>query len=234
MKPHTIAVIPARGGSTRIHKKNLAPLGGHPLLAYTVDAALRSGVMDGVYVSTQDEEIGAVARQYGATIIWRPEHLASATSQTEPALVHAVEQVEEETGRAVDLLVMLQATSPLRGPDRIEQAVSMMISDGCDSVTSVVPDVMYHFLSDLGPEGRLLPRYDPKDRPRTQDITPRYCENGAIFVMTRSQIIERGCRMGGDMRALIMEEWESVDIDTELDLAVAEAVMAQRGLKGPK
>lgn len=225
---NTVAVIPARGGSTRIHNKNLVSLGGHPLVAHTILAACQAREVGAVYVSTQDAGIAAASEQYGAEVIWRPQSMATATAPTEPCLIHAVEQIEGHTGQRVDILVMLQVTSPLRGAGRIDQAVRLLRETACDAVVSVTPKVGYYFLADLDDSGRLTPGYDPKNRPRTQDIPPRYRENGAIYVMTRSQLIDDKCRMGGDMRAVIMDAEEAIDIDTTTDLELARVVLKRR------
>lgn len=228
MSAPTVAVIPARGGSSRIPRKNLAPLGGCPLVAHTIQAALRSCELDRVFVSTQDTEIGAVSRQHGAEVIWRPQQLSTDTAATEPALIHAVEVIEGRLGQRVGAVVMLQPTSPLRGTRRVDQAVRLLRDRGCDAVVSVTRDVGHYFLGDVDQQGWLQPGYDPGQRLRTQDIPPRYRENGAIYVMTRQQIMERGCRMGGRMQALVMEQWESIDIDTLLDLELARVLVEQR------
>ena len=229
---NTVAVIPARGGSTRIHNKNLASLDGHPLVAHTILAARRAREVAAVYVSTQDDGIAAASERYGAQVIWRPASMATATAQTEPCLIHAVDHIEQLTRQPVDALVMLQVTSPLRSAGRIDQAVRLLRATGCDAVISVTPKVGYHFLCDLDDRGRLIPGYDVKDRPRTQDIPPRYRENGAIYVMTRAQIMDDRCRMGGDMRAVIMDEEEAIDIDTATDLELARVVLKKRRKAG--
>jgi CMP-N,N'-diacetyllegionaminic acid synthase len=221
----TVAVIPARGGSKRIPRKNLAKLGGHPLIAHTIFAALRATKVDAVYVTTEDKEIAAVARRYGAKVIWRPEDLASATAPTEPCLQHALEDIEKQSKKGVDRLVMLQPTSPFRGSERIDQALELMDESSCDSVVGVFADVRYYFLGDIDEESRLTVGYDPDNRLRTQDIKPRYQETGALYVMTREQLMDRGCRMGGDMRALVLDETESMDIDTVLDLRHCEFLL---------
>lgn len=222
------AIIPARGGSQRIPNKNLARVGGHPLIAHTIAAARHARLITDVFVSTDSPAIGRVAEAYGAKVIERPDELATAASPTEPALIHAVEQIEWEQERHVDLIVLLQATSPLRRDFRIDQAVDLALRSACDAVVSVVPNIEYYFLGDLGAEGRFHVGYDPQDRLRTQDIPPRYRENGAIYVMTRQQLLGRGCRMGGDMRALVMDPSESIDIDDILDLQVCNLLMARR------
>jgi CMP-N,N'-diacetyllegionaminic acid synthase len=225
----TVAIIPARGGSTRIPRKNLCTLAGIPLIAHTIRAALSAAGVDGVFVSTDDREIAEVAAAHGAEVIWRPARLATAEAPTEPALQHAVTEIEANlVGRPVERIVLLQATSPLRGAARIDEALELMQRTGCDSVVSVVPEIGYYFLGDLGPDQRLRVGYDPMHRLRTQEIPPRYRENGAVYVMTRAQLMERGCRMGRDMRALIMGEDESIDIDTPRELELCRLVLAER------
>jgi CMP-N,N'-diacetyllegionaminic acid synthase len=223
-----VAVIPARGGSTRVPRKNLALLGGVPLIVHTIRAAREAAEVDRVVVSTEDAEIAAVALAHGADLVWRPAGLATSEAPTEPALQHAVLEVERR-GYAVEALVLLQATSPLRGAARIDEAVRLWRRTGCDAVVSVVEDRHYYFLGELDSDARLTVGYDPLRRLRTQEIAPRYRENGAIYVMTRAQIIDRGCRMGGDTRGVVMEELESLDIDTPLELQLCEAVLASVG-----
>jgi CMP-N,N'-diacetyllegionaminic acid synthase len=229
--PFVVALIPARGGSTRIPQKNLAPLGGHPLLAHTVLAARKANLVSNVYVSTDCSAIASASRRYGASVVRRPAELATAEAPTEPSLFHAVETIERNEARRVDVIVMLQVTSPLRRAHRIDQAIELMMRTACDSVVSVTPEVGYYFLGDIGPGGKLEVGYDPHNRLRTQDIPPRYRENGAIYVMTREQLMERRCRMGGDMRALVMNAEEAIDIDDAVDLKLCTVLLAeQRGL----
>lgn len=224
----TVGIIPARGGSTRIPQKNLAPLAGSPLIAHTIRAALEAETLDGVWVSTDDPAIGAAARSFGAQVIWRPPELATAEAPTEPALQHAVQEIERAGGQPVGAVVLLQATSPLRAAHRIDEAVRLQRQTGCDAVVSVVQDIHYYFLGQVDDAGRLQVGYDPANRLRTQDIPPRYRENGAIYVTARHQLMDRGCRMGGDTRAVIMEAWESIDIDDPLDLQICAQVHAWR------
>lgn len=222
-----VAIIPARGGSQRVPQKNLALLAGKPLIAHTIAAACSAHSVSEVYVSTDDTLIAATSRKLGAQVIDRPAALATAESPTEPSLIHAVQTLEARDTAPIDVVVLLQATSPLRGPDRIDACVSLLLTSRCDSVVSVTPSIDYYFLGDLDESCRLRVGYDPDNRLRTQDIPRRYRENGAVYAMTRTQLIERGCRMGGDMRAVVMSDEESIDIDTALDLAICEALLAQ-------
>ncbi|MCA9669750.1 MAG: acylneuraminate cytidylyltransferase family protein [Myxococcales bacterium] len=224
-----LAVIPARGGSRRLPRKNLALLGGKPLLAHSIEAARAARRLWRVAVSTDDALIADVARAYGAEVIMRPAELASDSAPTEPTLRHALEHVEQQLGEQISGVVTLQPTSPLRGANRIDQAITLLESAGADSVCAVVHNVDYYFLGDIDADGRLQVGYDPQRRLRTQDITPRYKDNGAIYVSRRALIVgDPCCRMGGDVRALVMEPWESIDIDEMVDLLEAAAVLELR------
>jgi CMP-N,N'-diacetyllegionaminic acid synthase len=226
------AIIPARGGSQRIPFKNLARVGGHPLLAHTIVAARKATLVSEVFVSTDAEEIALVAERYGATVIERPPELAGAYAPTEPALLHALEVIEQAHGRA-DWVAMLQATCPLRRDFRIDQAIGLAVDESCDCVVSVTPVVDYYFTGDVDDRGRLSLGYDPKDRLRTQDIPPKYQENGAIYVMTRDLLVNEECRMGGDMRALVMDRNESIDIDDVIDLKLCNLLLARNPQLAP-
>lgn len=223
--PFVVSIIPARGGSQRVPDKNLRLLGGKPLLSYTVEASLNARWVDRTYVSTDSARIAACAQLHGAQVVKRPTALAGPTASSELALLHGLTAIETREMRRVDVLVMLQATSPLRPSERIDQAVKLLLTEGCDSVVSVVADVEYYFLGEVDYRGRLKVGYDPKNRLRTQDIPARYRENGAVYVMKRDLLVTEQCRMGGDMRALIMTAQESVDIDTMVDFARCEALL---------
>ncbi len=217
-----VAVIPARGGSKRIPGKNLAMVAGKPLLAWTIEAAQDAVGVDHVFVSTEDEAIGRVARLYGAEVIPRPEALAQDTTSTEPVLLHALDWLFEVCEIAPELLVTLQCTSPLRGAEIIDRAIAEIDRSGCDAVVGAHPTIDYFFCGEISPDGRFVTRYDPQSRPRTQDIAPRYRENGSTYV-TRAAFLRRtGCRMGGDMRAVLMSPLEGLDIDDPYDLEQAQ------------
>mgnify|MGYP001942555356 CR=1 FL=1 len=217
-----VAIIPARGGSKRIPRKNIVPLAGKPLLAWTIEAALDAWAIDHVFVSTEDEEIARVARQYGAEAIPRPADLAQDTTSTEPVLLHALDWLWRVCGMSPDAVSLLQCTSPLRGTDIIERAVETLQDTGCDAVVGVHPVIDYFFCGEVH-DGRFVTGYDPHNRPRTQEIAPRYRENGSIYVTRTDHLRRTGCRMGGDMRAVMMSPVEGLDIDDLSDLAVARA-----------
>ena len=121
-----LAIIPARGGSKGIPRKNLQPLAGKPLLAYTIEHARATPAVTRVVVSTDDVEIASVAQQYGAEVIWRPAEISGDTATSEAALLHALDHLRDNEGYEPDLVVFLQATSPLRRSDDIQRAVETL------------------------------------------------------------------------------------------------------------
>lgn len=224
-----LCVIPARGGSKGVPRKNLRDVAGKPLIVWTVEQALRVPDLD-VLVSTDDEEIAAVARAAGARVPWlRPAGLAEDTTPTEPVVRHAVGAVTEERGRP-DAVMLLQATSPVRREDTLGRAVQQFRDTGVDSMVGVVPQAPFIWQATDPPTAA----YDVAARPRRQDLTAetlRYRETGSLYV-TRTEIYEQhDNRLGGRIGLFVMEEDEGIDIDTELDLAFAERLLA-RGRSG--
>ncbi|MEL6181392.1 MAG: acylneuraminate cytidylyltransferase family protein [Myxococcota bacterium] len=223
-----IALIPARGGSKRIPYKNLAELAGKPLLAWTIEAALDAWTVDAVFVSTEDKLIAHTARRFGAEVIERPPELAMDTTGTEPVMLHALEWLKTTCSIEPDHLILLQCTSPLRGPEVINRAVQTCLDTGCDSIVGVHPTIDYFFSGELQ-DDRFVISYDPQNRPRTQEIPPRYRENGSTYVVATDFLKRTGCRMGGDMRAVVMTPTEGLDIDDLNDLALAQMHMERLG-----
>lgn len=222
-----VAVIPARGGSKGIPRKNLRELAGKPLIAHTIDAARHSKLCDVVVVSTEDAEIARVARDFGAEVVMRPAELATDEAPTEPTLLHAVAAIEDRHEATADVVVLLQATSPLRPASAIDAAVRRLCVDGCDSVVAVRSDHGAHFTGVVR-EGRFVPPYDPQARRRRQDMEPLYRETGALYAVTRNLLFASKCRMGGDMRPLVLSEEEAMDIDTASDFALVERFIERR------
>ena len=218
----SIAVIPARGGSKRIPHKNIVSVAGKPLIGWTIEAALDARHIDAVFVSTEDARIAQAARQFGAEVIPRPDALAQDTTGTEPVLLHALDWLWEIGGMQPESVALLQCTSPLRTSEVIDRAVEKLQNTGCDAVVGAHPTIEYFFSGELSGD-HFVPKYDPQNRPRTQNIKRRYKENGSVYV-TRTAFLRRtGCRMGGDTRAVIMSPTEGIDIDDMHDLMVAQA-----------
>lgn len=214
-----LCVIPARGGSKGVPRKNLRDVAGKPLIVWTVEQALAVAELD-VLVSTDDEEIADVARAAGARVPWlRPAELAQDTTPTEPVVRHAIEAVTEEQGRP-EVVMLLQATSPVRRDDTLGRAVQEFRATGVDSMVGVVPQAPFLWQATDPPTAA----YDVAARPRRQDLTTetlRYRETGSLYV-TRTEIYEQhDNRLGGRIGLFVMDEDEGIDIDTELDLALA-------------
>jgi N-acylneuraminate cytidylyltransferase len=222
-----VAVIPARGGSKGIPRKNLRPLAGKPLLVHSIEAARDAHLVDLAVVSTEDAEIEEVARGAGAEVVARPEELATDEAPTEPALLHAVAEVERRYRRKADVVLLLQATSPLRPASAIDRAVQLLVATGCDSVVAVREDVGAHFTGRIE-SGRFVPPYDPSRRRRRQELPALYRETGALYAVRREVLFSLRCRMGGDMRPLVLSFEEALDIDSLDDFVHAEILLERR------
>jgi CMP-N,N'-diacetyllegionaminic acid synthase len=217
--PFVAAIIPARGGSKRVERKNLRPFAGVPLLVHTIRAAQGASHVREVFVSTEDAEIARVAVEFGATVIERPRELATDTAGTEPVLFHAVDWLTAQ-GRTPDVVVLLQATSPLRPAKPIDEAIEKVLA-GADSCVSVTRNDEHFWLGRL--EGdRFTPNRAVGHRPRTQEIAPMYHENGAIYAVRTTYLQREKLRMGGDLRAVVLEPHEAIDIDTPEQFEFAE------------
>ena len=228
-----LAVIPARGGSKGIPRKNLLPVGGKPLIAWTIAQALEARG-DGeviVAVSTEDAEIAAVARAHGASVIDRPAELAGDTAPTEPTVLHAMDVVEGD-GAQLDAVVLLQATSPVRRPDTIRRAIAQFRRTAVDSLVGVVPESPFFWRLPESAGQSAVAAYDVTARPRRQELTPEqlhYFENGSLYVTAPHIYRTHENRIGGRTGLFVLDEVEGVDIDTLADVAAAESMLARLG-----
>lgn len=230
-----LGLIPARGGSRGIPRKNVALVGGRPLLAYTCEAALGSRRLTRVVVSTDDEEIAAVGRACGVEVPFlRPADLAQAETPSLPVVLHALRWLREHDAWEADIVVLLQPTSPLRRARHIDEALDGMEAAGADTVVSVVP-VPHRFspysIASIH-DGWLREFWEqpvPFDRFRRQDVPVLYARNGPAVLATRvSVLLERQSFFGERALPYVMPEEDSVDIDTRFDLCLAEWLLARR------
>jgi CMP-N-acetylneuraminic acid synthetase len=226
---NTLGVIPARGGSKSVPRKNIALVHGKPLIAYTIEAAQRSRLLTHFLVSSDDAEIIAVARQYGAPVPFvRPAELATDTAPSLPVVQHAVGEMERLHSITYDYVVLLQPTTPLRLPEDIDLALEKLAATGADSVISVCDVGAYHparmrqIVDDRLVE---LPVREPKEMARRQDLPTVYIRNGAIYAVKRDVVMLQNSMSGKDCRAYIMPEERSVNVDSKLDLLLAEILM---------
>lgn len=219
-----LCVIPVRGGSKGVPGKNKRLVAGKPLVVWSIEQALAVPELD-VLVSTDDPEIARIAQDAGADVPFlRPAELAQDDTPTEPVILHAIAHRTAQ-GTRPDAVMLLQATSPVRLPGTVARAVAEFEASGADSLVGVVPQTP--FLWRLGEPPRAS--YDVDARPRRQEMAPEdlyYYENGSLYI-TRTEIYEREHnRIGGRVSLFVMDEAEGVDIDTLVDLRVAEQVLA--------
>jgi N-acylneuraminate cytidylyltransferase len=228
-KPYILGVIPARGGSKSVPRKNLALLNGKPMFYYTIEAAQQSKKLTHFVVSSEDEEIIRVAQSFGAPAPFvRPAELATDEAPSLPVVQHAVREIESREGVAFDYVVLLQATSPLRNGADIDAALEKLIETGADSVVSVVRVAHHHPARMRFIENDLLvqlPMGEQKEMQRRQDLPPVYIRNGAIFATRRSVVMEQNSMLGKVSRPYVMPESRSANVDTKFDFLVVEVMM---------
>ena len=217
-----VAIIPARGGSKGIPRKNIKELSGKPLIAYIIETALKVRELDRVIVSTEDKEIAKIAKKYGAEVPFiRPEELARDETPTSPVLQHAVKHLEEKENYRPDIVVLVYPTSPLLKAKRISEGIRMLKEGNFDSILSVVEDRGHYWLEKGGKYERLYPKV-VKNRQRTK---PLFKENGAIYVYKRDILMEDAKIIDKKRGLLIMQKEESIDIDEPIDFEIVEFSM---------
>jgi len=216
-----LGIIPARGESKGIPKKNIRKLAGKPLIAYSIESARESN-LDRVIVSTDDKEIATLSQDYDCEVVIRPKELATDTSPTEDALIHAV-QVMEEEGVEIDTVVLLQPTSVLRTNEDINNALDKFKKEKADSLLSVFRSHYFIWKQRENGKGAEPINYDPHSRPMRQQMN-QYVENGAIYITKKDNLITEKSRLGGKIALYEMEQERSLEIDTEEDWWMAETL----------
>lgn len=227
-----LAVIPARGGSKSVPRKNIANIAGRPLLAYTIEAALKVAAIKDLVVSTDDPEIASVALSLGAQVPFiRPAELATDHAQSAPVLRHCLLAMEERLGQRYDAVMMLQPTTPLRGAQHIQQAIDLLAAQTCDSVVSVVSVAGYHPFRMKRLIGNQLINFIDQGfedmRPR-QVLPPVFIRNGAVYLSRRHVVAEQEQVVGAQCLGFEMGAEESVNIDDRLDFKMAEILLQER------
>lgn len=228
-----LAVIPARGGSKSVPRKNIALIGGKPLLAFTVEEALKVSAISDLIVSTDDEEIAAVAESLGVSVPFlRPTELSTDHAQTAPVLLHALFEMELLKAKRYDAIMLLQPTTPLRLAAHIQTAVEILASSDCDSVVSVVSVGGNHPFRMKRLIGNRLVNFIDQGfedmRPR-QALPPVYIRNGAVYLSRRHVLVEQQQVVGANSLGFEMSAEESVNIDDRLDFKMAELLLLERG-----
>lgn len=229
-----LALIPARGGSKGVPRKNIRPLCGRPLIEYTIETALAArDLFHRIIVSTDDAEIADISRRAGAEVPFiRPASLATDTARSIEVAQHAMRFVEEQDGLRIDWLMLLQPTEPLRIRDDLVEALRIATSQRCDSVISVVQVFAVHpMLMKRIENGRLLSWcVEEPEGMRRQDYKPEaYMRNGAVYLVRRDVVMEKGSLRGDTCCPYIMPPERSVGVDSEIDLAMLEVLLQRRG-----
>ena len=228
----TVAIIPARGGSKGLERKNIHPVAGKPLLAWSVLQALDSKHVDRVFVTTDDLSIAEVARAYGAEVIDRPEHISGDKATSESALLHALEEIAERHGAEPETVVFLQATSPLRKPGDIDRAIEVFRRETADSLISVTRADDLTIWEQRGSDWNSV-NFDYRNRGMRQDRPSQYIENGSIYLFAPSVLRDFGNRIGQKLSVYPMEFWQTWEIDTIEEVDLVEYYMTKKGLAQP-
>ncbi len=238
-RPNILAVVPARGGSKGIPRKNIRSFAGHPLIAYSIEAGLQSSRVSRVIVSTDDEEIAAVASQYGAEVPFlRPAEFAQDQTLDLPVFQHALSWLAKHEGYHPDIVVQLRPTSPVRPLGLVDEAVSLLLDHPeADSVRGVVPSGQNpHKMWRIDPEtGRMKPLLqvegieEPYNAPR-QSLPPVYWQTGHVDAI-RPRVFDQGSMSGKVILPVMIDPRYTIDIDTPKDWARSEWLVWNGGME---
>lgn len=229
---YVLGIIPARGGSKGLPRKNIRAMNGKPLIAYSIEAALTSKYINYVTVSTEDDEIAKVSANSGAEIIARPPVLATDEAKSIDVVLNVLDTVEND-GSSPDLVVLLQPTSPLRTSGDIDRAIEISIDNDYAPVISAMETPHSPYWCFTIADGILAPIFDERYlQMRRQDLPMTYMPNGAIYVAKPAFLRTRKSFLSSETRPYIMPPDRSVDIDTETDFLICEALI-RKSIQGP-
>ena len=228
-----LAIVPARSGSKRLKGKNIKPLGGQPLIEWSINAALQSQYIDDVIVSTDDEYIAEIAISAGAKAPFlRPAVLASDDARSIDVVLHTIGWLEKNRSQQYEYVMLLQPTSPLRGACHIDEACELLKAKNADAIVSICE--MEHsplWSNTLKKNGSLENFLEPKYiNVRGQDLPKYYRINGAIYLSKIDRLVEEErFFLSTNIYGYIMPQEDSVDIDTELDFLLAQTILEYKG-----
>lgn len=205
MNKKIVAIIPARGGSKGVPRKNIKPICGRPLIAWSIEAAKKSKYIDRVIVSTEDREIAEVAKQEGAEILWRPKKLATDAVPMAPVFHHAVQNI------SADIIILLQPTSPIRINNLIDRAIERFLDSGADSLATGFITHAYKWPS------------SNSDTPR-QKLAGWFYDDGNIYI-EKVDHLKKKKRFGKKIEKMIIDRYYNFEIDDEIDFFIVEALM---------
>lgn len=221
----TVAFIPARGGSVEIPGKNIKKIYGKPLISWSIEQALSSKLISDVYVSTNSVEIANISRKNGAKVPFlRPEELSSDSSSTESAVLHFCNYLDINA-IAVDNILLIQCTSPVRAEGRFDDAIDFFQTNKYDSVVAVSESHHFYWKNTNYPRAN----YDIKNRPRRQDISDKDCflvETGSFYIFKKDKFLKEKNRIFGDIGLYRTPKSEMIDIDNILDFSICERLLS--------
>lgn len=218
-----LAIIPARGGSKRLPNKNILDLKGKPLIAHTIEASLKSKYIDKVIVSSDNDNILNISKEFGADTIKRPDILANDTSTTFDAIKHTIENTEK-----YDYIILLQPTSPLRDENNINEAIELLEEKKADAIVSVCEMEHSPLWSNTIDDTLSMKNFlkDEVINKRGQDLEKYYRLNGAIYIIDRDKLLEnKSFILKENIYAYIMDRENSIDIDEKIDFKIAEVLI---------
>jgi len=226
-----IAIIPARGGSKRIPKKNIKQLCGKPLIEYTIESALKSRFLDRIIVSTENEEIAKISKDLGAEVIIRPDELALDITPTDDVVQNVLEKMKVNQNYFPEIIVLLQPTSPLRTTDDIDNAIEKFKNSKCESLIGVTEYDHSPYWAFEIENGLLKSIFGRKKFLRSQELPKLYRPNGSIFITKSDTFVKYRSFYTKHIIPFIMSYERSIDIDNELDFLLSELILKNKGHK---
>lgn len=224
-----LAIIPARGGSKRLPRKNVLDLCGKPLIAWSIEAGLKSKYIDKLIVTSDDEDILFISKKYGSDIIKRPEELSNDTTTTFDALKHTIDNLEK-----YDYIVLLQPTSPLRNEKHLDESIELLEQKNADAVISVCEMDHSPLWCNTLPENGSMQTFLKEEvlNKRSQDLDKYFRLNGAIYICKMDKFLNnKGFFLKENIYAYLMSKENSTDIDDEFDFLMTEYIMKYKNIK---
>lgn len=220
-----ICIIPARGGSKRMPRKNVRMVGGAPLLVHSIRHACATPEVRETYISTDDPEVAALARREGAVVVDRPVELSGDLASSESALLHVLDTRRAQGQADPELVVFLQPTSPVRRTGDISAAIAALKTSQADSLFSAT--INKALIWNSSARGLESINYNFQRRQREQDMSVQYRENGSIYVFRPSILREKQNRLGGRIAVHEMDVWTSFQVDEEADLELCAWILGR-------
>ena len=224
---NSLAIIPARGGSKNIPLKNITPIAGKPLIAYTIEAARQSKYIRRVIVSTDHPQIAATAADFGAEVVIRPQEISGNKASSEMAILHALSFLKQKEDYIPDLCVFLQCTSPLTLSEDIDLTMETLISEDSDTALAVTPFHYFLWRNDHTNNAVGI-NHDKSKRLLRQQSGNQFIETGAIYVMKTNDFIDVKHRFFGKTAMYIMPSNRCFEIDDPVDLKIAEILIKEQ------